>query len=136
MWRLESEAVVAFTVIGLVGVRVPIALIIGYPLHGIWDVLHELHAHGGRDVFGRESNCDSVGLRRLLCHLRFVPGVVFLYAPQPMACCLGASRTVERLIGRLDCGDWFFVEVGVPEQLSIWHSGERDTLRDSRIAGK
>src|SRR5438876_619136 len=61
---------------------------------------------------------------------------LFLYAPQPMACCLGASRTVERLIGRLDCGDWFFVEVGVPEQLSIWHSGERDTLRDSRIAGK
>jgi len=51
-WRLESEAAVAFTVIGLVGVRAPIALAIGYPLHGIWDILHELSAHGGGDVFG------------------------------------------------------------------------------------
>ncbi len=35
----------------LVGTRVPMALILGYPLHGIWDGLHELQAHGGLAVF-------------------------------------------------------------------------------------
>ena len=45
-WRLETAVVVAFAVLGLVGVRLPLALIIGYPLHGLWDVLHELQAHG------------------------------------------------------------------------------------------
>src|SRR5499433_3735962 len=38
-WRLETAVVVAFAVLGLVGVRLPLALIIGYPLHGLWDVL-------------------------------------------------------------------------------------------------
>jgi len=51
-WQLESEAVVVFTVIGLLGVRVPMALVIGYPMHGIWDALHELYAHGGSNFFG------------------------------------------------------------------------------------
>jgi hypothetical protein len=51
-WRLESRAVVAFAVIGLVGVRAPISLILGYPLHGLWDALHELHAHAEGDFFG------------------------------------------------------------------------------------
>lgn len=45
-WRAETTAVIAFAVIGLVGVRLPIALMIGYPLHGLWDLLHELSAHG------------------------------------------------------------------------------------------
>src|SRR5216684_6044161 len=38
-WRLETAVVVAFVVIALVGARLPFALIIGYPLHGLWDVL-------------------------------------------------------------------------------------------------
>ena len=50
-WRVETTAVVAFAVIGLVGVRLPIALMIGYPLHGVWDLLHELSAHGTRVAF-------------------------------------------------------------------------------------
>jgi hypothetical protein len=50
-WRVESAAVFAFGAIGLCGLRVPVALILGYPLHGLWDVLHELHAHGGFAVF-------------------------------------------------------------------------------------
>lgn len=50
-WPLESTVVAAFAAIGLLGTRVPVALIIGYPLHGLWDVLHELHAHGGFSVF-------------------------------------------------------------------------------------
>ena len=45
-WRLETTAVAAFVVIGLLGTRLPSALIIGYSLHGLWDLLHELQAHG------------------------------------------------------------------------------------------
>ncbi len=50
-WLLESAAVLAFVAIGLFGMRVPFAIIVGYPLHGLWDVLHELHTHGGFSVF-------------------------------------------------------------------------------------
>jgi hypothetical protein len=45
-WRAELAAVVVFAVIGLFGVRLPIALIAGYPMHGLWDLLHELQAQG------------------------------------------------------------------------------------------
>jgi hypothetical protein len=45
-WRAETAAVVVFAVIGLFGVRLPIALVVGYPLHGLWDLLHELQAQG------------------------------------------------------------------------------------------
>jgi hypothetical protein len=45
-WRAETVAVVLFAMMGVFGVRLPIALFVGYPLHGIWDVLHELQAQG------------------------------------------------------------------------------------------
>ena len=45
-WRVEVSAVVLFAAFGLFGTRLPIALIVGYPLHGLWDLLHELQAHG------------------------------------------------------------------------------------------
>ena len=51
-WRLETGGVMAFGVIGLVGVRVPVAVMIGYFVHGIWDVLHEMYAHGGAEALG------------------------------------------------------------------------------------
>ena len=50
-WRLETAAVVAFVTIGLLGARLPFALIVGYPLHGLWDLLHELQAHGAYSAF-------------------------------------------------------------------------------------
>jgi len=50
-WRVETAAVVVFAVIGLFGVRLPIALVIGYPLHGVWDLLHELSAQGAFSAF-------------------------------------------------------------------------------------
>ena len=50
-WRLETAVVMAFVVIGLLGVRLPFALIVGYPLHGLWDLLHELQAHGAYSAF-------------------------------------------------------------------------------------
>jgi hypothetical protein len=33
------------------GARLPFALLVGYPLHGLWDLLHELHAHGAYSAF-------------------------------------------------------------------------------------
>src|SRR5262252_9190430 len=50
-WRLETAVVVAFAAIGLLGARLPFALIVGYSLHGLWDLLHELQAHGAYSVF-------------------------------------------------------------------------------------
>jgi hypothetical protein len=50
-WRVETAVVVAFVVIGLLGVRLSFALIIGYSLHGLWDLLHELQAHGAYSAF-------------------------------------------------------------------------------------
>src|SRR5262249_61252046 len=50
-WRLETTVVIGFTLIGLLGVRLPFALIVGFALHGLWDFLHELQAHGGYSAF-------------------------------------------------------------------------------------
>src|SRR5262245_55761724 len=45
-WRVETAAVVLFALVGVFGVRLPIALFVGYPLHGIWDLVLELQAQG------------------------------------------------------------------------------------------
>lgn len=50
-WRAETAAVVVFAAIGLFGTRLPLALIVGYPMHGLWDLLHELQAHGVYSAF-------------------------------------------------------------------------------------
>jgi hypothetical protein len=46
-WRLEAGAVAVFAVLGILGGRVSVVLMLGYALHGLWDLLHELHAHAG-----------------------------------------------------------------------------------------
>jgi Family of unknown function (DUF6010) len=51
-WRLEWSGVLVFAAMGVAGTRFPLALIAGYPLHGAWDLLHELHTHGNALVFG------------------------------------------------------------------------------------
>ena len=40
-WRLEATAVALFAVVGLLGVRIPVFLMLGYALHGAWDLVHE-----------------------------------------------------------------------------------------------
>jgi hypothetical protein len=50
-WRLETAAVMVFVAIGLLGARLPFALIVGYLLHGLWDLLHELQGHGAYSAF-------------------------------------------------------------------------------------
>ena len=51
-WQVEIGAVIVFTVFGILGLRFPLALIIGYSLHGLWDLVHEVHAFGGVSPFG------------------------------------------------------------------------------------
>ena len=51
-WRLEIGAVIVFSVFGILGLRFPLALIIGFSLHGIWDLIHEIHAVAGLTPFG------------------------------------------------------------------------------------
>jgi hypothetical protein len=46
-WRLEAGAVAVFAVLGVLGSRVRGVLLLGYVLHGLWDLLHELHADAG-----------------------------------------------------------------------------------------
>ena len=50
-WRTELIAVIAFSVLGIVGTRYAAVLILGYSLHGIWDALHELAGNGGFSPF-------------------------------------------------------------------------------------
>jgi hypothetical protein len=50
-WRLETAAVVAFVAMALPGARLPLVLMVGYSLHGVWDMLHELQAHGAYSAF-------------------------------------------------------------------------------------
>jgi hypothetical protein len=53
-WRLEWAGVLVFAAMGLAGTRLPFALVVGFPLHGVWDLLHELQAHGAFSVFGAD----------------------------------------------------------------------------------
>src|SRR5215470_1407023 len=50
-WTVETAAVAMFVAIGLLGARLPLALVVGYSLHGLWDLLHELQAHGAYSAF-------------------------------------------------------------------------------------
>ncbi len=50
-WHVETAAVLVFAMISVFGVRIPIALIAGYSLHGLWDLLHELQAQGALSAF-------------------------------------------------------------------------------------
>ena len=78
-WQLETGAVIVFAVFGILGLRLPVVLIIGYCLHGIWDVVHEVHAYGGSGPFGTHAtDRASVGVRCFLRSLRLVRGRLFL----------------------------------------------------------
>lgn len=50
-WRHEAIAVALFAAMGVVGVRIPVLLILGYALHGAWDLVHEA-VHAGAAVAG------------------------------------------------------------------------------------
>ena len=41
----EAYAVVVFVMLGLLGLRFPALLVLGYALHGGWDLAHEVRVH-------------------------------------------------------------------------------------------
>ena len=41
----ELYAIAVFVVLALLGLRLPAALILGYALHGAWDLVHEVSLH-------------------------------------------------------------------------------------------
>ena len=53
--RLETWAAAVFAVLGLLGLRFPAFLILGYALHGGWDLAHEIGVHLGAGAGGGRS---------------------------------------------------------------------------------
>jgi len=45
--RPEAWAVALFASLGLLGLRLPALLVLGYALHGVWDLAHEIWVHLG-----------------------------------------------------------------------------------------
>ena len=45
--RLEAYAVALFVALGLLGLRLPALLLLGYALHGAWDLFHEVMLYRG-----------------------------------------------------------------------------------------
>jgi hypothetical protein len=46
-WRLEAIAVALFAILGFLGIRLPALLMLGYALHGGWDLIHEVFLYEG-----------------------------------------------------------------------------------------
>ena len=56
--RPEAYAVVLFVVLGLLGLRFPALLVLGYALHGGWDLAHEIWVHLGAGAGGARPLTD------------------------------------------------------------------------------
>ena len=50
--RPEAWAVAVFAALGLLGLRLPALVVLGYALHGGWDLVHEIAAHLGAGAAG------------------------------------------------------------------------------------
>ena len=86
--RDACTVVVAFVAIGLLGARLPFALIVGYSLHGLWDLLHEFQRMEPTPRSSRPADRDPARLRSVLCSHRLVLGGVFLWATFRVDCCV------------------------------------------------
>jgi hypothetical protein len=56
--RPEAYAVVVFVVLALLGLRFPALLVLGYALHGGWDLVHEIRVHLGSGAGGARPFTD------------------------------------------------------------------------------
>jgi hypothetical protein len=79
-YRLETGGVILFAVLGILGIRLPVALIIGYSLHGIWDIVHEIHAHGGISPFGAQEMTELPLAYGVFCAAFDCCIAIFVYA--------------------------------------------------------
>lgn len=66
-WPLETRAVFVFVGLALIGIRSTWMLALGYLLHGVWDGLHELQAHGGYAAFAEGSSTPTPLAYGVLC---------------------------------------------------------------------
>jgi hypothetical protein len=57
--RPEAWAVAVFAVLGLLGLRFPALVVLGYALHGGWDLAHEIWAHLGAGTGGAGPLTDT-----------------------------------------------------------------------------
>jgi hypothetical protein len=51
-WRVETIAVALFAILGLLGIRLSVLLMLGYALHGAWDLIHEVFLYEGTSAAG------------------------------------------------------------------------------------
>ena len=56
--RPEAWAVAVFAALGLLGLRWPALLVLGYALHGGWDLAHEIYVHLGAGAAGARPLTD------------------------------------------------------------------------------
>ena len=56
--RPEAYAVAVFALLGVLGLRFPLLLVLGYALHGGWDLAHEVWVHLGAGGGGARSFTD------------------------------------------------------------------------------
>lgn len=56
--RPELYAVAAFVALALLGLRLPALLVLGYALHGAWDLVHEVLVHLGSASAGARRVSD------------------------------------------------------------------------------
>lgn len=56
--RPEAWAVAVFAALGLLGLRWPALLVLGYALHGGWDLAHEICVHLGAGAAGARQLTD------------------------------------------------------------------------------
>ena len=56
--RPEARAVAVFAVLGLLGLRFPALRVLGYALHGGWDLAHEIGVHLGAGSGGARPLTD------------------------------------------------------------------------------
>ncbi|HKY92346.1 MAG TPA: hypothetical protein VJM11_14955 [Nevskiaceae bacterium] len=83
-WHLEGVAVAVFAVLGLLGARLPVFLILGYLLHGTWDLLHELHVHLGADTFGGRPSTQIPLVYGAFCATYDVVMAAYFYNRRPV----------------------------------------------------
>ena len=95
-WRLETAVVVAFAAIGLLGARLTFALIVGYSLHGLWDLLHEFQAHGVYSAF-EPGQLTAIPLAYGVCcaAIDFCLAAYFLGATFRVDCCVESGCKVR-----------------------------------------
>ncbi len=85
-WRLEAMAVAVFAILGLLGSRLSVLLMLGYALHGAWDLIHEVFLHEGISGAGTGTLTGIPLAYGFLRRIRLVHGRVLLCFISELRC--------------------------------------------------